>query len=75
MVTSNTALAATEPAQALIDVTTPDGQRTGLSRTSAVKCENLYTLPQSIVLRTIGRLSPALLRQLDNALKVSLELP
>jgi mRNA-degrading endonuclease toxin of MazEF toxin-antitoxin module len=75
MVTSNTALAATEPAQTLIDVTTPDGQRTGLSRTSAVKCENLYTLPQSIVLRTIGRLSHALMRQVDGALKVSLELP
>jgi mRNA interferase MazF len=75
MVTSNTRLAATEPAQVLIDATTPDGQRTGLSRTSAVKCENLYTLPQASVLRTVGQLSPTLMRQVDDALKVSLELP
>lgn len=75
MVTSNTRLAATEPAQVLIDATTPDGQRTGLSRTSAVKCENLYTLPQASVLRIIGQLSPTLLRQVDDALKASLALP
>lgn len=75
MVTSNTRLAATEPAQVLIDPTTADGQRTGLSRASAVKCENLYTLPQSSALRTIGRVSPTLMRKVDDALKVSLQLP
>lgn len=75
MVTSNTRVAATKPAQVFIDATTPDGQRAGLSRTSAVKCENLYTLPQASVLRTIGQLSPTLMRQVDDALKVSLQLP
>ncbi|HVX61264.1 MAG TPA: type II toxin-antitoxin system PemK/MazF family toxin [Pirellulales bacterium] len=75
MITSNTRPAATEPAQVLIDATTPEGQQTGLSRTSAVKCENLYTLPQASVLRTIGQLSPTLMRQVDDALKVSLQLP
>ena len=75
MVTSNIRLAATEPAQVLIDVTTPDGERTGLSTTSAVKCENLHTLPEAAVLRTIGQLSPMLMRQVDDALKASLDLP
>ena len=75
MVTSNVRLAATEAAQVLIDLSTPAGQGTGLTRTSAVKCENLYTLPQAAVLKTIGRLSPALLRELDDALKASLALP
>jgi mRNA-degrading endonuclease toxin of MazEF toxin-antitoxin module len=75
MVTSNVRLTPTEPAQVLIDVATPDGQGTGLTRTSAVKCENLYTLPQATVLKTIGRLSPALIRKLDDALKASLALP
>ena len=75
MVTSNIRLATTEPAQVLIDVATPDGQRTGLTRTSAVKCENLYTLPQATVLKTIGQLSPVLLQQVDDALKASLGLP
>lgn len=59
MVTSNIRLAGTEAAQVLIDVATPDGQQTGLTRTSAVKCENLYTLPQATVLKTIGQLPPA----------------
>jgi len=75
MVTTNTRLATSEPAQVLIDVATPDGQATGLTRTSAVKCENLYTLPQAAVLKTIGQLSPALMQQVDDALKASLELP
>jgi mRNA-degrading endonuclease toxin of MazEF toxin-antitoxin module len=75
MVTSNVRLAGTESAQVLIDVATPDGQRSGLSRTSAVKCENLYTLPQTTVIRTIGRLSPALLQRVDDALRYSLDVP
>jgi len=74
MVTSNIRLAAAEPAQVLIDVATPDGQRTGLMRTSAIKCENLYTLPQASVLKTIGRLSPTLMQHVNDALKASLEL-
>ena len=75
MVASNTRLATTEPSQVLIDASAPDAQRTGLSRTSAVKCENLYTLPQASVLQTIGQLSPRLMRQVDDALKASLQLP
>jgi mRNA interferase MazF len=75
MVTTNIRLATVEPTQVLIDVSAPDGQRTGLSRTSAVKCENLYTLPQTTVLRKIGQLSLTLMRRVDDALKASLELP
>jgi mRNA-degrading endonuclease toxin of MazEF toxin-antitoxin module len=74
MVTSNVRLADTEPAQVRIDLTTADGQQSGLSRTSAVKCENLYTLPQAAVLRTIGQLSASLMQQVDDALKASLGL-
>lgn len=75
MVTSNTRLATSEPTQVLIDPATADGQSSGLARLSAVKCENLYTLPQRLVLRTIGQLSPRSLQKLDQALKASLELP
>ena len=75
MVTSNTRLATTEPAQVLIDIATPDEQGSGLSRASAVKCENLYTLSQQTVLRTIGHLSNPLMQQVDAALKASLALP
>ncbi|MBW3539995.1 MAG: type II toxin-antitoxin system PemK/MazF family toxin [Planctomycetes bacterium] len=75
MVTTNTRLASTEPTQVLIDLATADGKSTGLTRMSAVKCENLYTLPQAVVLKTIGQLSPALIQQVDDALKASLALP
>jgi mRNA interferase MazF len=74
MVTSNTRLAQTEPTQFLIDVTTTEGKQSGLLHTSAVKCENLYTLPNSAVRQTIGRLSSSHILQLDQALKKSLAL-
>lgn len=74
MITSNTALAATEHAPVLIDVLQSHSQGTGLSRTSAIKCENLFTLPQTAVSKVIGRLSPVLIRKLDSALKASLGL-
>ncbi|MEX0701493.1 MAG: type II toxin-antitoxin system PemK/MazF family toxin [Planctomycetales bacterium] len=74
MATSNVRLAGTEHTQVLVDVATPEGQASGLARVSAIKCENLYTLPQSLVLRVIGRLPHALLAHVDAALKHSLSL-
>jgi mRNA-degrading endonuclease toxin of MazEF toxin-antitoxin module len=74
MITSNTRLASKEPTQVLVDVATREGKKTGLAHTSAVKCENLYTLPISI-LRKIGVMPAALMRQVDDALKASLALP
>jgi len=72
MITTNTSLATREAAQVLIDLATPDGQASGLERTSAVKCENLHTLPQGSVIRTLGRLPDALMNQVDVALKAAL---
>lgn len=63
-----------EPTQVLIDVSTPDGQRTGLHRSSVVNCVNLFTVEQTKILHTIGNLSAALMQQVDLALKVALEL-
>jgi mRNA-degrading endonuclease toxin of MazEF toxin-antitoxin module len=39
-----------------------------------VKCENLFTVLQSDILRTVGRLSPALMANVDARLKASLGL-
>jgi mRNA interferase MazF len=64
----------TEPTQLLIDVTTPSGQATGLLHTSAVKCEHLITLHQKFVQRVIGHLPDALMQQVNECLKESLEL-
>lgn len=74
-ISSNVRLAGIEPTQVLLDVSTADGRATGLVRTSCVKCENLYTLPQSLAIRVVGRISSALLSQVDIALKASLDLP
>lgn len=74
MITSNTRLATVEQTQVLIDLTTPDGQQSGLAQTSAVKSENVFTLPQSCVVKAIGTLPGSLMAEVDNALKASLSL-
>ena len=72
LVTSVTHRAATEPTQLLIDITTADGQQSGLLHTSAIKCEHLITLDQRLVKRVIGHLSAAAMQQINACLKVSL---
>jgi mRNA interferase MazF len=73
MITSNTSRAQREPTQVLIDIATLEGRQTGLAHTSVVKCENLYTKLQQDM-RKIGVMTPALMQQVDEALKSSLEL-
>jgi mRNA interferase MazF len=75
MVTGNLALVATEPTQFLIDPTTPEGSTAGLTHPSAVKCENLMTVPQSDIIKTVGHLSDILKQKLNECLKNALELP
>jgi mRNA interferase MazF len=64
-----------EATQVLIDVTTPEGRQSGLTRTSVVSCENLLTVRQSHIQRRIGSLPDSLMRKVDAALKASLALP
>ena len=65
---------ASEQTQVLVDVQTPEGRRSGLKQTSAVSCENILTVVQSDILHAIGRFPDGLMRQVDEALKVSLAL-
>jgi mRNA-degrading endonuclease toxin of MazEF toxin-antitoxin module len=51
----------------------PLGQAEGLREESVANCDNLFTLPKSL-LRHIGRLGPAKSRELDAALAVALGL-
>lgn len=74
VITTNTSRSATEPTQLLIDITTPEGQATGLLAPSTAKCEHLITANQSRIKRKIGRFSPSLLAQLDVCLKSAIEL-
>jgi mRNA interferase MazF len=61
--------------QLFIDVSTPDGQGTGLRQDSAVLSENLTTIDQAKVHRVIGSLSAALMAKVDDCLKAALGLP
>jgi mRNA-degrading endonuclease toxin of MazEF toxin-antitoxin module len=74
-VTTNLRRLAAEPTQFLVDPSTPEGASSGLSAPSAVKCENLYTVSQARIKRTLGHLSDALKRKLDDCLKAALDLP
>jgi len=75
MIRGNTRLATAEPAQLLIDPATPEGRSSGLAFPSAVKCENLYTVSQQDILRTLGSLAPTLMARIDDCLKAALGLP
>src|SRR5262249_56389686 len=50
-----------EPTQLLIEVTTPDGQQSGLRLDSVVNCVNLATVAKDRIVRRLGCLSPALM--------------
>jgi mRNA-degrading endonuclease toxin of MazEF toxin-antitoxin module len=75
MVTGNTHLVNVEPTQFLIDPATADGASSGLSKPSAVKCENFATIPQTDILDVVGHLSDVLKQKLNDCLKAALELP
>jgi mRNA interferase MazF len=74
MITGNLKRAG-EPAHLLVDPATPEGAASGLSGPSLVSCNNLYTIDQGAIIRTIGQLPSALMLQVNNCLKAALELP
>src|SRR5947209_5077126 len=60
MVTGNLRLIGREPTQFLVDPATSEGQSSGLSYASAVKCENLVTVAKADIIKTVGHLSDLL---------------
>ncbi len=60
-----------EPTQLLVDVSTPAGRQSGLLKDSVVSCENLATVEQCLVQRTIGSLPPSVMAHVDDCLKAS----
>jgi mRNA interferase MazF len=72
LVTSSRTRFTGDLSQLQIDVSTLEGRQTGLRLSSIVQCENLATIDKSFALRTIGRLSDALMTQLDLCLKAAL---
>lgn len=57
----------------LIDPGTPDGVSSGLKIPSLISCNNLFTLEQKDILRSIGHLSDVLISRLNDCLKAALE--
>lgn len=59
----------------LVDPLTPTGAGSGLFGPSLIKCYNLTTMRQRRILHILGHLSDALMQQVNQALKATLELP
>ncbi len=66
---------ALETTQVLIDLTTLEGQQSGLRFDSVVNCVNLVTLDKSKILQRLGNLPDVLMRKVHDALKAALDLP
>ena len=60
--------------QLFIDISTPEGGRTGLRQNSMIQCENLLTYDQRLIITKIGELSAPLMQQVNECLKSALEL-
>jgi mRNA interferase MazF len=61
--------------QLFIDISTTDGQLTGLKFNSTLRCENVLTVDCKFIYRGRGRFSATLMRQTNDCLKAALELP
>lgn len=64
-----------DPACLFIDITTPEGQATGLHKSGYVSCLHIVTMNLDRLGTPIGRLSPALMQKLNDCLKAALEVP
>ncbi|HUY34685.1 MAG TPA: type II toxin-antitoxin system PemK/MazF family toxin [Pirellulales bacterium] len=73
-VTTNLA-AGNDPASLLIDISTPEGQATGLTRNSVVSGLFLATLAEEHLGTAVGKLSPSLMRKLNDCLSAAMALP
>ena len=64
-----------DPAHYFIDISTPDGQRSGLNQSSLVSCLNIGVVPVAVVGPKIGALNAAAMSKIDDCLKAALGLP
>jgi len=74
MITKNVSRVGVDSTQVLVDISTPDGQLSGLRATSAITCGNLFTAHEDRIQKKIGDLAPSLMQQVELALKAALGL-
>lgn len=60
------------PTQYFIDISTVEGEQSGLRLDSVVQCEKLITFRQRRILQVIGNLSDSAMQQIDICLKSAL---
>ena len=65
---------ALEPTQLLVEVSTSEGQLSGLRQDSVVNCVNIVTLEKAKILRRLGTLPDSLLQQVNACLMTALGL-
>jgi hypothetical protein len=66
---------ANDPACLFIDVTTAEGQATGVVRNCVVSCLVLVTVYADTIVQTLGTLSPSMQQKLNDCLKAAMGLP
>jgi len=66
--------AASDPANLLVDIATPDGKATGLFQDSVINCLHLITMSEDRIGKVIGKLSAGLMLKVDDRLKTALGL-
>ena len=74
MMTSSVDGVALQPTHLLIDVDAQEGKQSGLLHTSVITCENLLTVEQRLIVRTIGTVPRAVMARVDQCLNKALGL-
>ena len=72
-ITSNLSMA-NDPSNLLIDLSSPENQRTGLTQNSVVTCWHLLTMNDERIGKVIGVLSATMMQKVDLCLKAALQL-
>ena len=75
VITSTTSRAKLQATQLLIELTSPEGKQSGLLNDSAIKCERLHTILQSLIKRSVGSLPPGTMLKINDCLKATLDMP
>ena len=75
LITSNTNRVTCIDTQLLIEKASAWGKSSGLLRDSVVRCDHLMTLHRSLIEKVIGKLPRSAMREVDDRLKVALDLP
>lgn len=65
---------ALEPTQLLVELSTREGQQSGLRQDSVVNCVNIVTLEKGKILRRLGTLPESLLQRVNACLMAALDL-